>query len=422
MKYSNEPPNHGRKQAALAALVLLVLTGCASPAGTQAPQPEASGSSSTGEGHGAIDGVTEVAEPQLHLVGIDAQGEASMLDLLTGTETRLGKVESPVDVSTEGRYVFAANNTGVDVIDSGAWTWDHVDHFHYYKADPKHIGMVAGEGIATISTGLLSTAGTTGVFFPQSGEAVLLDNQALSDGSISEALRVKTEPHAGLIAPLGEGAVVTEPDASGHTARLRAVDSGGKELAAIDCPGAAGTITTRVGLVVGCSDAAVIATQDGATPVFERVSYPEGVAAPAAEFHGRKGRPTVAGLSDGSGVWLLDTRQRTWEWLPTATRVHTAATVDDAGHHVVVIGTDGTVQVYDASTRALIGRTPPLVATSLADPAFASHVQVTVDAQRAYVNAPAEGLVHEIDFADNARIARTLKLPTTPVHLVETGR
>jgi hypothetical protein len=87
----------------------------------------------------------------------------------------------------------------------------------------------------------------------------------------------------------------------------------------------------------------------------------------------------------------------------------------------VVIGTDA-VQVYDASTKQRIAGTKPLVAASLADPAYAHKIQLTVDAQRAYVNAPAEGLVHEIDYADDARIARTLELPTRPVHVVETGR
>ncbi|MET3368296.1 UNVERIFIED_CONTAM: WD40 repeat protein [Jeotgalibacillus campisalis] len=410
------------KPVALATLALLFLAGCGNPSTAQAPQPDASESASTGDGHGTITGVAEVAEPQLHLVAIDAEGETSMLDLLNGTLSRLGKVRSPAEVSTDGRYVFAASNTGVDIVDSGAWTWDHVDHFHYYRGAARNIGKVDGEGTATIATGLLSTAGTTGMFFPNSGEAVLLDNPALSGGTITETLRFKTEPHAGLIAPLGEGAVLTEPDHAGKAAILRAIDVDGKELATTDCPAAAGTITTRVGLVVGCSDGAVIATMEGSTPVFERVPYPEGFAAPATEFDGRKSRPTIAGLSTDSGIWLLNTRQRTWEWLPTSTPAVAAATVDDADHHVVVIGTDGTVQVYDASTKERIASTKPLLAASLADPAFADKIQLAVDAQRAYVNAPAEGVVHEIDYADDARIARTLELPTKPVHFVETGR
>ena len=410
-----------RTQTVLAAMTLLFVAGCGSAPAQPEPQPDTSKSPSAGDGHGAIAGVAEVAEPQLHLVAIDAEGEASMLDLLTGTESRLGQVGPPADVSTDGRYVFAATSTGVDIVDSGVWTWDHVDHFHYYRTEPKTLGRVAGEGAATIATGMLSTAGTTGLFFPSSGEAILLDNSALSNGTISETLRLKTEPHAGIIAPLGEGAVVSEPDNTGKAARLRAVDASGKELATTECPAAAGTITTRLGLVIGCADGAVIATTEGVTPVFERVPYPAG-AAPATEFDGRKGRPTVAGLSTDAGVWLLNTRQRAWEWLPTSTPVLAAATVDDTDHHVVVVGADGTVQVYDASTKERIAVTEPLLAATLADSALAGKVQLTLDGQRAYVSAPAEGIVYEIDYADDARIARTLKLPTKPVHLVETGR
>ncbi|MBT2249019.1 ABC transporter [Arthrobacter sp. BHU FT2] len=415
--------NLRKPPAALAALVLIALAGCSNaPAQQPASPPPTNESATAGDGHGAIPGVAEVAEPQLHLVGVDAAGNASMLDLLSGKESRLGQVAAPVNVTTDGRYVFAANASGVDVLDSGVWTWDHKDHFHYYRAEPRTIGRIPGEGTATVATGMLSTAGTTGVFFPSSGTAVLLNHSALSDGAITEALRLDVEPHAGIIAPLGDGAVVTEPDGSGVAARLRAIDAGGSEKASIDCPRASGTITTRVGLVVGCADGAVIATDDGDTPVLEHVPYPAGAAAPATTFNGRKGRPTVAGTGTDSGVWLLDTRQRAWDWLPTPTPVLAAAAVDDSDGHVVVVGDDGTVQVYDEGTKERIATTEPLLPGTLADPASAAKVELAVDGQRAYVNAPAEGVVYEIDYADNARVARTLQLPTRPVHLTETGR
>lgn len=411
-----------RTPPAALAVVLLALAGCSNAPAPQAPPSGTAGSAFANDGHGAIPGVAEVAEPQLHLVAIDATGEASMLDLLNGSESRLGQVGAPVTVTTDGRYVFAATATGVDIIDSGVWTWDHKDHFHYYRAEAKTIGNVPGEGTATIATGMLSTAGTTGMFFPSSGTAVLVDNPALSDGTIAETLRLDVQPHAGIIAPLGDGAVVTEADDGGTAARLRAIDAGGKELATAGCPAAAGTITTRVGLVIGCADGAVIASSDGGTPVLEHIPYPDGAAAPATVFDGRKGRPTVAGTGTDAGVWLLNTRQQTWDWLPTAAPALAAVAVDDADGHVVVVGADGAVQVYDESTKERIAATEPLMPATLADPALAGKVKLTVDGQRAYVNAPAEGVVFEIDYADGARVARTLKLPTQPVHLAETGR
>jgi hypothetical protein len=48
--------------------------------------------------------------------------------------------------------------------------------------------------------------------------------------------------------------------------------------------------------------------------------------------------------------------------------------------------------------------------------------QLIADEQRAYLNAPAEQRLYEIDFVDAARIAREFATDTTPAFLVETGR
>jgi hypothetical protein len=44
-----------------------------------------------------------------------------------------------------------------------------------------------------------------------------------------------------------------------------------------------------------------------------------------------------------------------------------------------------------------------------------------LDAQRAYVADPEDGVVHEIDFADGARVARTIELPIAPAAFAEVG-
>lgn len=412
--------------AVSAALTVAAFTGCTLAPDAEPSSPDTAERLSPSDGHGTGEGIatgaTEVAEPQLTLVAVDADGEASMLNLLDGTTAPLDPVASAATVVTDGRYLFASNDTGVSILDTGVWTWDHVDHFHYYRSDPRALGRVTGKGIATISTGLLSTAGTTGVFFPSSGEAVLLDNHALSDGEIVESLRLNVEPHNGVIAPLGDGAVVSEPASDARAMKLNALDAVGEIVGSIECPAASGTITTHIGVVVGCADGAVLASLEGNTPSLESIPYPAGSPAPAVSFDTRKGRPTVAGISADAGIWLLDTRERRWEWLETSTPVVAAVSVDDADSHVIAIGQDGTVQVYDADSGEQLAVTAPLLATTLATPALADHVSIMVDGQRAYVNAAADGVVYEIDYMDAARVARTLELPTKPVHLVETGR
>ncbi|MEU4451292.1 ABC transporter [Nocardioides sp. NPDC023903] len=393
-------------------LTLVAATGC----GTSSADDPSAGSTS-GKDHGAVDGAQEVAEPQLHLTTIDADGAVAQLDLLEGSSAEVGTIGAPSAVDSDGRYLFATTADGVEVVDSGMWTWDHGDHFHYYRGEPRVLGTVEGEGRATVATGPLSTAGSTGVFFHESGEAVLLDNEALADGEVRELFRLEAEPHAGMVAPFGDGALVTVAD-GGEVTGLSYHDAGGKaDETQIACAEASGTITTRVGVVVGCADGAVLATETDGEPSFERIEYPKGTSAPrATSFDGRKSRPTVAAVSGKTEIWLLDTRERTWSHLDAGVPLRQVVAADDEEGHVLALDTTGRVRVFAAEDGRQIAATEPLV-----DPSDKG-IDLVVDQERAYLNVPAKGVVHEIDYADKARIARTLETPTAPVFFTETGR
>jgi hypothetical protein len=322
-------------------------------------------------------------------------------------------------VHTDGRYLFAQTEAGVEIVDSGVWTWDHVDHFHYYRADPRLLGTVEGDGPATIATTNLSTTGGTGVFFPGSGEAVLLDTDALSKGEVEELFRLDGERGPGLVVPVGSSALVTE--GQGADATVAGVTRDGERTGLVEaCPDPAGTITTRVGAVIGCADGALLASVDGEELSVERIPYPEGTTAPAAtSFDNREGRPTVAGLAGDQGVWLLDTRERAWTLLPApAPLVHVTA-VDDSDEHLLALTADGRVLVMSAADGAVLADTGPLVADSLA----AGRIPTLVaDQQRAYLSGPVERRLHEIDFADGARVSRTFDTAAEPAFTAETGR
>jgi len=388
----------------------LGLTACSTDAA--APPAEDAGS----EGHGAVSGAAELSEPRLGLTWIDPAGAVSHLDLLDESVADLGAIGAPTAMTTDGRYLFAQTADGVEIVDSGVWTWDHVDHFHYYRAAPRLLGTVEGEGEAVIATTNLSTSGGTGLFFPESGEAVLLDTEALSTGEIRESFRLDAGPGAGMVVPVGSFALVTE--GSGAVAGYTA--DGEPTGLVEDCPQPAGTITTRVGAVVGCADGALLATVEGEELTVERIPYPEGSTAPAAtSFANREGRPTVAGLAGSEGVWLLDTRARSWTLLPAPSPLVQATAVDDEDDHVLALAEDGRVLVLDGADGAVLSQTEPLVAESLA--AGLAPVLVA-DQQRAYLSAPAEKALHEIDYADGARLARSFDTATEPAYTAETGR
>lgn len=388
-------------------ILILALAGCAATEGVE-PPPD----TGLGDGHGQIAGATELSEPALHLTTVDPDGAVHHLDLLDEESSVIAQIDPIDDLVTDGRYLFGIRDGSVSVIDSGVWTWSHIDHFHYYEAPPRVIGEIEGRGGATVTTGETGT----GILFDD--EAVLIDTPALADGEIVEEFRLPVDGHDGLVVPLVEGAAVTESDADGTAHALRMVAEDGSEGESVPCENAAGTITTVVGVVIGCSDGAALAV-GGDPSEWERIPYPEGNGETATAFDARKSRPSVAALAGAQGIGILDTRERTWTFQTVGEDIVRATAVDDEAERIIALTADGSVLVLAGGE--VVARTEPLVAASLADPELAAGVTFVVDQKRVYLNGPAEDKMWEIDPADGARVARVFEA-ASPQHLAGTGR
>lgn len=384
----------------------LLLAACAS---TPQPEPEPT----AGAGHGQVAGAAEVSEPPLHLLTATADGRLTLLDLLSEEASGLGRIDAPLTTATDGRYLFADTGDGVEIVDSGMWTWDHIDHFHYYRAAPRVLERVPGHGTARVATTNSSTTGGTGIFFAD-GEAVLLDTEALSKGEVVERFRVRMPEHDGYIVPIGDHALVTTGEGAVQV-RDRDGTVNGDPVA---CTDPAGTLTTRVGAVLGCRNSVLLAVAADAGTAVERIALPEGVAAPRV-WANREGRPTAAGLSPDGSIVLLDTRERTATALAAPRPLIAVTAVDDASEHVLGLTVEGRVSVIDGATGAELALTEPLVAASLA---AGRTPTLIADDRRAYLNGIAERVLFEIDFADAGRIARTFATIDEPAFVAETGR
>jgi hypothetical protein len=167
---------------------------------------------------------------------------------------------------------------------------------------------------------------------------------------------------------------------------------------------------------VGCADGAVVVDDTGETSF---VDLPDGAERPTA-FAARAGRPTVAGLAGTTGFWLLDVRQGSWRLVPTDRPLRAVVAVDDEDEHVVGVDDSGRVVVVTAST-GKVATTEPLIDARAGDTGTDPAPLLQLDAQRAYLADPTDGTVHEIDFADGARVARTIELPVAPVAFAEVG-
>ena len=463
---TRRPPRRTRPLALVAATAataatLVVLTACSAPGSSSGSDTGSDDAAPTDAStpHGYVEGASEGSEPQLRLATIDPEGRVDLLDLLTGDDETVAELEPADGLSTDGRFVFATRASGtVDVVDTGVWTVDHGDHSHYYRAEARQVGSIEATAGAAEEARVVPGADLTTVRFPASGEQIVLDTEALGAGEIVEVARFDG---AGTGALGGEGVLVPFGDSllSSTVADLgpdvvAVLDREGRPVdgAAAECVDPRGSIETRVGVVIGCADGALLATTgeaaadagEGATGegsgeadadadaadaaasapvVFERIPYPEAVAADerAVAFDGRRGRPTVAAVAGDRGAWLLDTRERSWSLVETAAPLVRVSAVDDSDGHVVGLDASGRVVVLTGDD-GVVATTDPLLPSTVADDTALAGVSLSVDASRAYLNGPLEGAVFEIDYADGGRVSRTFDHVDAPSFAAETGR
>lgn len=398
-----------------------LLAGCqAAPSDSAAATPDADATArgeALGDGHGAIAGARELAEPALHLTSIGTDGAVHHLDLIDEQSEVLGDIAPADTLDSEGRFLFAGREGEVSIIDSGVWTWNHIDHFHYYEAPSRILGELEGSGTPRTVTSDLGV----GVYFDdgdRGGEAVLLDFDALKKGDIVESFRLDLDAPGSLVAPIPGGALI----ADAGSGEIRRVDASGSELDTAPCVEPAGSIATNVGVVIGCADGAVLAVSDAAGTALESIPYPAGGPSRALSFANREGRPTEAGRTESSAFWLLDTRERSWTAHDAGQPIVRVTAVDDADETVVALAADGSAIVISGATGEQLSRTEPLVAASVADPALAAGVDLVADQRRTYLNGPAERTLFELDPADGGRVARSFPTEHAPALFTETGR
>ncbi|PPG39713.1 hypothetical protein C5C17_13210 [Pseudoclavibacter sp. RFBA6] len=409
---------------------MLTLAGCASPVeGTAAP---AESQVPDDQPHGFVAGAEELTEAQSSIASIGADGSVNVLNLLTGETTTLDSVAEPAWAVSDGRFVFTGSGADGDgttqVIDTGVWTVPHGDHVHYYRATPGVTGHLAEAGPARVS----SDEAVAALSFQDSGTTVILDRHALGQGEVVELARVESTAHDAAAAPVGDAVVASRVESAGGTPTLSAYSLDGQDLgASVECPGLGDVQQTSLGATFACSDGLVFAEAaeagaESAAPALTKVAYPEASATtgqsaspvgPASSLENRPHRPAVAGPAGDAGIWLASSRTQELSFIPTATPILTAVAVADDSSRVVAVDRQGALLVIDGETGEVTGTQAGLIGT----PDSAASVHLSVDTSRAYLSTPASTDLHEIDYKDGARIARTLDLPSAPAFAFQTG-
>ncbi|QQC93321.1 hypothetical protein [Streptomyces alfalfae] len=399
---------------ALLAVVLLT-TGCAGQDDTKSTP----GKPSSPTPHGYVEGAAEAAEQQSRLLLADrGTGATRVLDLITGKVRETARRAGLTGLTTDGRFGYFQGADATHVLDSGAWTVDHGDHVHYYRAKIKDVGeFPVGTG-----SGIRSDTGVT-VVTDADGKAGVHSRADLEKGTIGTPVELPGA-YAGAVMPYAEHLIALRRDGKGP-AKIDVLDRRGKRVASPEatCEAPRGDAVTRRGIVIGCADGALLVHEDDGDFTAERIPYGEDVPAKerATEFRHRAGSTTLTAPAGNDAVWVLDVTRRAWTRVETGPVV--AANTAGEGSPLVVLETDGALHAYDIAggeettvTTSLLKDAPKAATGGKTAPV------IEIDRSRAYVNDPAGKRVYEIDYNDDLRVARTFDLDVRPSLMVETGR
>lgn len=391
------------RSTAVVAVAAATVVGCA--AAEQPPTSSPAMATEGAEHNKSSPDVIELADAPTRLIVVDSgTGATEVLDALDETGVTIGEFGPVRGLLGDGRYGYLVGENGTTIIDSGAWTYYHGDHNHYYAKPPSTAGN-SDFGAVEIT----ADDGVVALHAPEE-PPTLLDRKALAEGRIESPEAAPDLAGARVVAPYGGALVV-----AGDTGELHVVDDQGDvTVLPVPCADAGGATATRSAVVLTCRDGAVRVVAAG-TPEATAIPFPAGERPVLGPLENRGREGTLVGR-DGDQVWLLDSTKRTWEVVSVPGAV--AATSAGDGQVLALTG-DGSLRVFDMTTGT---QTADLALFADGLPAGTPTPVIDVDTDRAYINDAAAQVVYEVDYRDGLRLARTLRTAVTPDLMVETGR
>ncbi|TDC43498.1 hypothetical protein [Micromonospora sp. KC213] len=359
--------------------------------------------------HGYVAGAEEVAEPQ-PAIAYATRGarRLHLLDLAGGSEKEVGLSLDAERITEDGRFVYAGDgDRRLEIVDAGVWTVDHTDHVHYYRAAARSVGTLTLDAPVTTVVGFEAhtTIGTT------DGKVTVLDRRKLEAGKVATLATIDSRSTTALAVPYADRLLVAVGDDPGRPAnRIVAMDERGEPTAALEVPCAAprGWAVLRGGAVIACEDGFVRVKLAGEKLTAKTLPSPRTPV--STDTFGYRPRSNEAAVADRAGIWSVNAAKATLRYLPTQGRELVAAVSPADGSTVLALDKSGTLISYDLETGKVLAQ-KSVPAASL-----------TLDVERAYLAEPAARIIHEIDYRDGLRTARTLRVAEQPDLAAEVGR
>lgn len=390
--------------------------------------PTSGGTVASATPHGYVEGAEEAKEPQLRLA-VSGDDTLTLVDLLTGdTVTRM---DAPSLTGADNRYLFTSDDAGTTAIDSGVWTVDHGDHFHYYRSDPAVVGTATGEKPGHV----VSAGSRVSKFSDGNGEVETYDRSALEDAAKSgegtmpdPATEFEVGAHHGVAVPFDDHVVSTlaPGDADELPDTLGAFDESGKKTGLAgetSCPDIHGAVGTDDAALFACADGVLVITDGGDGALTGRlIAYPGGAQGRAWSL--TSGRSLVAAAFEDGGLGLLDPEEGSWTTAATDAPV-TSVAVSPDNKVVFALDEDGTGYAVDPATGEVTAQkklVAPAAATGDGDTGDGEAAPaLALSSERGYVSDPEAGKVTEFDVRDGLRETRSFGLGGHPSAIAVVG-
>jgi hypothetical protein len=325
-------------------------------------------------------------------------------------------------LSDDGRFLFAAHDHAVSVVDGGAWSESHGDHAHHHVMPPVVLGQVDGEH----PTHLISHDGMAALWFDGLGQAIVLDQADLEDGRVHEHGRVTTPaPHHGFAIVVDDDVVTTAPtsEPGGMPDTVVVTDRDDTVTSAHTCTQTHGEATWPGGVAVACNDGVVLLEERDDRWHERHVPYPAvddtdpygyGNARAWVLQPSPDGRSLIAPLG-ARHVLVVEARTGTARAIDMGVGIATFGLVFTSDDRLVVLGTDGAARVVDLTTGA--ASDPVSVTTPFEEGEDRPYRMLVASHDAVFVSDPDSRRVYEIATTGSLRVERTIELGFAPAFL-----
>lgn len=366
--------------------------------------------------------VADAQEPTARLIALH-NDQVLQTVALTGPASLVYRTHS-------GRYGVIQQRTAnrVQFVDGGVWA--HSDHAH--RRTPTMLGFQLDDGLPTHEN---VNGGWISIFFDGSGVARWMNESDKIAGSPRVTFEVQTGgPHHGGSATLvvnNQPFLVYSPrnPAGGLPHAVEVRNSQGTVVARVDdCPSMHGNSATSGGVVFGCNNGLVLVRPSGSGVTAEKITptgdmaglglrnawTTSGASFVLGQFAALPGQPTqrvLAVINPATGsIQRLPA-------LPEGVVDHSRA-VEPGKGQIVLLGTNGSLYIYDAASRQLqrtvSGVVPPIPTSG------ATVHQVAVVEDLAAVASPTQGQVVLVNLATGV-VIRRINVGGTPSRLTILG-